>query len=156
MASGTPDWYGFRMVNIFAQDLSEIINRPTYGAAQRSAGGTSATPTGLTTLVTVSGQGMIYGGYLYVDGTGTCDTDIWQITVDGTVMSASSLFQVNKRKITDKHMDILYEVNYDDTSFLYTHGIMPAITFETSFDIKYSETNGRTPVVVATVIYALI
>ena len=45
------------------------------------------------------------------------------------------------------------DMYFDNVNFVYVIGLMPGITFESSIEILYQETYGRTPVVRSQIIY---
>ena len=57
MASGLPDYYNG--VDVTYQTLAEIINRPKYGAGQRSTAAVAVDASAETTLITITGKGMV-------------------------------------------------------------------------------------------------
>lgn len=143
-------------IDIAAQNLAEIINRPKYGAAQRVVGSITATASTKVSLGSVSGKGMIYGGFIAAYDTQTQALGLVYIEIDGVVFAAWTFNSINGWKLYEEHSYPFYMLQYDDSGFFYTVGISRGLTFETSFEIFYEEQYGRTPAVHFQVNYAVI
>jgi len=154
MPTGFPDWQV--PINISAQELEEIINRPKYGSAQIAAGSKQLTPFGTATLVSIAGTGMIYGGYIYCSGASSQRNDIPFIEIDGVALSIVDLTNLQKRGTDEKYTDLLYLKKFDDIIFDYTVSLVYGITFETSVTLKWGELAGATPTAFGRLYYALI
>lgn len=59
MSYGAPDY--FSVIDIRAQTLARVLNRPTYGGALFEDVQTTANPSVLKELINIEGTGMIYG-----------------------------------------------------------------------------------------------
>jgi len=154
MAHGLPDYY--RGVDIAYQALAQLIVRPKYGGAQNAQANVTVTPNAETTLVSVSGKGVLYGGCVFLDHTSTQLASTVRLYVDGAQLSFLSFYTLNKHNIHEPRSTSVYLLKYDNTEFIYTVGISPDITFESSFAVKYQENEGATPVVYCDLNYALI
>ncbi len=141
MASGIADY--LRMI------------RPKFGGAQFSWGLKNVVANASTTIITVSGKGVIYGGAVILDHTGTQRDCVPHIKVDGTVLGNSSFSGMNKYGIEIEHSMPVYLLKYDDVAFVYAGGLSSGISFEESFSVTYDETHGATPEVVCSAHYAL-
>jgi len=154
MSHGLPDYY--RGVDIAYQALSELINRPKYGGAQRTAGSVAVTANDTTQLISVSAKGMIYGGYLFLDHTATQKNSIFILKVDGNIIGYLSADGGNAYNINIEHNSPVYLRKYDDTNFIYCMALSHGITFETSFTVEYEEKHGGTPTLSYRVVYAVV
>lgn len=143
-------------INIAAQNLSEIINRPKYGAAQAANATFVATANATITVVSVSGKGIIYGGMLGSIGTPGTHGNIPIIRVDGVELTTASFWAANFYRMYKEHNYPLYLTRYDATDYDFSVGVSGGLTFESSFAMLYTENNGTTPSVTTRVIYALI
>lgn len=154
MAKGYPDW---RLnVDVSGQLISEIINRPKFGGAQVLQYYAAIPASQNTSLGSVEGKGMVYGGFINVQGVATQKADNIRIYVDGTFLANAPISMLNAFSITSEHSYPIYELSYDNSAFIYNIAFSHGITFETSIEIKYEEMYGRTPTVSMDFIYALI
>lgn len=154
MATGLPDYY--RGIDVTYQTLSELMNRPKYGAAQRVVGSITATASTKVSLGAVSGKGMIYGGFVAAFDTLTQDMGLVYIEIDGALYGAWSFVNINFWGLYGEHSYPFYMLRYDDADFRYSVGISSGLTFETSFEVFYEEQYGRTPTVHFQFNYALV
>ena len=154
MSSGLPDFH--RGVDVALQSLSEMTNRPKYGAAE--AEDSSVTVSGLveTSLVSVTGKGIIYGGTIGVLGTIGSHGNIPILSIDGNALSVASFSTLNVYKMYAERCYPFYLMRYDEVDYDFAVGIMPGFTFEASFEVLYDENNNTTPTVSTRVLYALI
>lgn len=142
MTSGLPDYH--RTV------------RPKYGAANNSHLNKVVTANTRTTILSVSGKGIIYGGCMYLDYTSGQRDSIPVLKVDGLDLSVISIYDLYWYSMTKPHTGSFYLLGYDDDLFVYSLGISPGVTFESSFELIYDEKHGTTPTVRCSVDYALI
>lgn len=154
MAHGLPDFY--RGVDIAYQALAQIIVRPKYGAAERVMGGTPAVANGEKVVCSVSGKGILYGGYVYIDHTSTQRDSSVYIAIDGVTMGGDFFKYLNQFSLDKPRSALCYKLLYDDTIFEYSVALSPDITFETSLSLKYYERHGQTPTIYYFLLYALI
>lgn len=154
MASGRPDY--FRGVDITYQTLAQITNRPKYGGAL-SAGGAEVMPANEElSLALITGKGMIYGGYIWVDYSASQAEGLVSLYVEGTLILAIDLLDLKKFCIDRAWAGPFYIMNYDDVDFIYSLGVSYGLTFESSFEFRYTERDGGTPIVYFDIVYALI
>ena len=153
MAHGLPDWY--RGVDIAYQALAMLITRPTYGGAMATSGFKTVTASSSNAVVTVTGEGMLYGGHIYLTSTGTQQNDQPILQIDSQNMSLLTWSQINARVLTRPESNMLFESKYDNVNFIYSAGIEYGITFETNIILQYVEAHGRTPTVWYKLLYAL-
>ncbi len=154
MSSGLPDFY--RGIDVAFQSLGQIINRPKYGGADVVDGTVIVTATSGTTLVTVTGKGMIYGGYMYLDSAASQKTGSPLLNVDGNLLTVLDFEEMNKFGLSRQWSKPYSLVKYNEVDFVYAVQLYYGITFETSFFLSYSESEGATPSVRYAVVYALI
>lgn len=136
------DALGNAFMNVKAQDLAEVINRPKYGSAQRVNGYVTC-PMGFETpLFTVSGKGIIYGGLVYTFDEDARITNEVSLYVDGNWVSWLSYnLALNYAGITH-YGQPLYASLVDTTNNRYACGLSSGITFENSFRINYRTSAG--------------
>ena len=143
MPHGSPDYWG-------------ISVRPSLGAAQREIYLLNAVASDTRQCAIIHGNGILYGGHVASQGIATQKTDTYNLYIDGNRIAHTQFEFHNEAHINKEHSSPLYELQYDDVNFLYVLGIMPGITFESSFEIRYTEAPGRTPVLLGEIIYTII
>lgn len=154
MASGFTDW--LLSLGITGQTSGWLSNRPTYGAATLGSYAGNTSPSAWKTLITVSGKGIIYGGFVSVATAQSQSTDACNLVIDGTNFIGSSFTWYNTRGLTPRHIDVFYLIKYDDSNFIYVFGIQAGLTFESSLQVRYLETKGNTFSINCKLLYALI
>ena len=156
MAKGRPDWTS--SINITGQDIAEVIERPKYGAAQDAYSDTSIGEGMTVDIALIAGTGMVYGGVMKHEGSFDPDYIELSIVIDGTSFTIFSLEDINTWMMEDKKMAPFYEKYYSEEYDKYVLGMMPGITFETSWGMsvenKYG--SGATDSMKFELIYALI
>jgi len=143
MPIGAPDYWG-------------ISVRPSFGSARRATFARAANTSAITIALTITGNGIIYGGYVLSSGVATQKADSYEIFIDGEAVAFATFLNQNTWLLNKEHVAGLYELRHDDVNFKYCLGIMPGITFEKSIRIQYLETYGRTPNIIGDIIYTLI
>jgi len=151
------DASGNLTLNVKAQDLAEVINRPKYGAHTTVLFNNYVNASSDTTLFSVSGKGIIYAMLVAVMGANVIDNDYVKYTFDGgTEISSPTILQGIQFNFTDVYEGDFSVYCYDNTNYRYAVRGFYGITFETSFVMKYTETYGRTPYVLARLFHALL
>lgn len=153
MAHGLPDYY--RGVDIAYQALAQLLVRPSYGAAQIDKGGKQVTADTDTELASISGKGVIYGGYVRLAHSSSQKSSSAFLVIDGTDMSAVAFVALNDYRINRPGANSIYLLQYDDVGFKYAAGLSQGITFESSVKLMYREEHTSTPVVYHSLEYAL-
>ncbi len=142
MASGTPDYY--RTV------------RQTLGGAQSTSVAKVVTASVVTSLLTVTGKGIIYGGTIHVEEETTQKNSILRLIIDGTPLATSS-FSSAKEEGRDGEIDMPFSIRiFDEVNFVFCMRIAKGFTFEESFEVDYFEKYAKTPTVNCRTIYALV
>jgi len=154
MASGLPDYY--RGIDLAYQALSELINRPKYGAAQISTGIVGVAAGGTETLFSISGKGVIYGGTVRIASNATQQYSTPRITLDATGLAATTLQNLKKYVVNVEHSMPIYLLAYDNTNWLYSVAYSHGITFETSVLGQYTNAGSLTATLTYFFIYAVI
>jgi len=154
MAHGLPDYY--RGVDIAYQALSEMIVRPMYGAAQQLWNTKVCQANEESEVGQKTGQGMLYGGLIYLDPADSQAQGIPKLYIDDVCMATLSFDDLDKYSLNAEHSYPLYLLTKDDANFIYSVGISHGITFESEFRIAYDENDGDVVTVWCRVIYALI
>lgn len=153
MAEGLPDYH--RPIDVAIQTMTEIVNRPKYGAAEILIINSAVGINQETWLGSIAGKGMIYGGWITVDLQGSQWNSIPILRIDNEEVGRTSFANLYRYSLTKEHNEGTYLRAYDITNQIYTVGISHGFTFETQFEILYYETHGLTPTVYARIIYAL-
>ncbi len=153
MAKGTADWQN--AISILAQQASELNTRWKFGAAFKAEGEGTISPLATTTLITITGTGMLYGGFLHISGSASLKDGIPRLAIDGQIISAESWIDINDRNLNVENSLPIYLRKYDNTNFKYTAAFSQGITFESSAQFQYIELNNVIPTVKILVVYAV-
>lgn len=142
MASGLPDYLK--------------IVRPRFGGALRSYDLRNVTGSAPTTLISVVGKGMLYGGLLSLDEAASQKNSIVRLKVDGQYISGPSFYFLNYYGTTIAGAYPVVLTKYDETNFVYGVTFSYGVTFETELALVYQEEHGGTPLIYSEMIYALL
>jgi len=82
--------------------------------------------------------------------------DEYDLYIDGLLVARAPFQDIDKFNVATEHAYAFYKLLFDDVNFDYVLGIMPGITFEKSFEIRYSETYGQNPLVTGQLLYTSI
>lgn len=154
MAAGKPDYY--RGVDISYQELAQVIVRPKHGGALYLSGQKAVSANSETTLLDVSGKGMIYGGSVWLDYTLTQADGEILIGNDASSILSPSFLRMNDYGILNPRSSVITLNKYDAVNYIYCVGLSYGITFESAFALGYIENNGTTPTVHYNLVYTLI
>lgn len=154
MAHGLPDWY--RGVDIAYQALAQMIVRPTYGGAIESQGNQVVTASATTTLVTISGKGMIYGGHGRTQYTSTQMDSGLRLELDGNLVFYEPFRDLDTYGATSARAYPVIISKYDNAGFYYAASLAYGLTFESELVLKYVENHGTTPNIYYSIVYALV
>jgi len=127
-----------------------------HGAPSREIWTLANAPLGVTSMVPILGKGMIYGGYCTSLGTANQETDAFSIEVDGQILYQHSFKGMAEWKLNTPSSGALYLLQNDIVAFRHSLAIMPGITFESGFLLRYTEMTGGTPNIASLVNYAII
>ena len=166
MAHGSPDWHklsdvdilaqsvGDIHINVAAQDIAQIINRPTYGGANVSTYDSNPPTSTTTELISITGQGVIYGGYIWIhDGTSRYN-DSFILHVDGVDIFNITSYYLRTLNFSKYENTPLRMCVYNEYMKYYLATIQNDITFESNFKIKYANAGGGASTVTAQAYYA--
>jgi len=152
MAHGHQDY--IRGINIAYQTLTRQIVQPTYGGAQNSRDTVEVEANSWTTLVSVGGKGICYGGYVHVHYTSIQKNSLVKIEYDGALTASKSFYILNHNSLDKPTCCPIFILKYDDIIFNYSVGLQSGITFDSSLKLFYKEVHGGTPNVNYNLIYA--
>ena len=141
MASGLPD-FGLGV-------------RPQFGAAESASGTTTVTASDWTTLATILGKGMLYGGFLGFNYTSTQRASLVRLVIDGNLLLNKSFQVMNALSLTEPRTHPLSLLKFDDTEFIYCVGFSYGLTFEQSLVLQYFEEYGTTPAVTFNIVHGI-
>lgn len=153
MANGHKDWDV--PISISAQELDAITNRPKYGAAQRAVADLSVSTPSETPLITVSGRGMIYSGFITLVSTAQHNLDGGVLRIDGSLVSFETMSDLNSAGVFNPGTYPFYLVKYDPVNFVYTQAMFYGVTFESLLAINWVNTSANAVIVKANLVYAL-
>lgn len=151
-----PDYTQYAAIDIFTQTLDRILNRPTYGGALTSAVTRAVTANDDTLLMSVAGEGMLYGGLLIVDAGMTQEDSLLFPILDLNSQAVISFGSIIDLGFVRESGVTPIVCNYDDVNNVYSFALPWGITFETSFSMLYREAHGDTPTVTCIMYYALV
>lgn len=142
MTSGMPDYLrGMRL---------------KHGAPMESAGSKAVASLGYTTLLTVSGKGIIYGGLVFLNHTSSQKSSEVILELDGDRMISMSFTDMNLLGIDVFGIYPQMLRKFDDVNFIYSVGLCYGVTFETSLKVIYNELHGSDPTVFSQLMYAIV
>jgi hypothetical protein len=108
-------------------------------------------------MLTVSGEGMIYGGTVCVDANASQANSVVKMIIDDETQTSISFGVLNQYSLNQRMGSISHLAHYDDINFLYAVFLPVSVTFESMFEVVYynAATTGQA-VVAVTVSYALV
>ena len=150
------DANGIMKANLSVQDLDFLTVRPAYGEAVEAHGTEAISASSTETLKTVTGRGVVIGGW-FSFGIGQTHKSIeCGIKTEGTVVQQEAASVLNGRKHYTPGCQPLYLSLYDDIGFDYCVGISKGLTFETSFDMFVKNPYAFETTVIWFLFYALV
>lgn len=154
MSHGTQDWHS--AIDVVLQSLDEIIQRPKFGIVAPAVYAAAVTASSRTTLVNISGIGNIYWGSIGVTASADQSADYFIFTIDGEAITSATFRRAVDYGTSSPRLPGVFTDCLDNVNFYYSAALGSSITFETSVQIEYVETQGNTPVVTSRLVYALI
>lgn len=143
-------------IDINSQSLTQVIQRPKFGAAQRGSYADTYPADSDSDIITISAKGVIYGGYLRAKHTSSHKFDRVKIIIDGQTLFDRGFTEM----LTEAHQrplalfcDLLH---YDDTNYRYIVGFPSQVTFESSCVVNYRNKEHYTTWVESDIYYATI
>lgn len=143
MASGHSDWYG---LPIF----------PRYGAATLTSWDENCPAGELTTIKTIIGKGVVYGGYNYLEGGVSHREDVFYFRVDNTTIAAWTHEWMRDKGFFFPDNQITNLILYDDVNFKYGVGIAKFISFEANCIIIYKNETAEDKHAVGSLCYTIL
>lgn len=142
MTAGMPDYTG--------------IVRPGYGHAMGRTLYTDVIADELTTLMTVTGKGMTYGGNVWLEfGSNQGNSEVY-LLIDGSNIAWMSFERLKKYGITKSGAYPITINKFDSFRCIFSVGISYGITFERSIALAYNEKHSGDPRVHWSLIYTLV
>jgi len=142
MAVGLPDYY--RGI------------RPRYGAAGSKYDFINVGASEEKSLCTVTGKGVIYGGFIRMLGLSAAWDDKPKLLIDGKAVSELKYSELLSYGIDDTTKGPLFLTYYDMVNWIYCVGISAGMTFESTVEIRYHRSPAVAKPVRIGIIYALI
>lgn len=136
MPTGMKDFWSGSQVDIVAQALYAIQNRPTYGGAQSANGNWSAQTNELKTLVSVTGTGMLYGGYIEANASSGVQNNRVYLNIDGQVLISHLISTLNTYNINDYPRYSMYLIEGGGTDAHWVVSLTPGFTFDSSMKVE--------------------
>ena len=143
-------------LNVKRQDLGYLTQRPMYGAAKGAQYTPSITANADTTILTINGSGMLYSCCVCVSDSNTCSADRVKAYIDGSSLMEQSFLDLSDGGFFFPGSNLFTLDKYDDIDYKYNLSMHSGITFDTSFQLVFTEVNGNTPIVKSIIRYALL
>lgn len=148
---------GIMKANLSVQDLDFLTVRPAYGAAEVEAGSQAISYSTTYTVVSISGRGVIYFGWIFTPGATAANQETMEVWVDGVKVLSSDMLTIYQNEMFTPGSGLLYVVGWDREHTRYRVCFTPGLTFEATFELKIKGSYlGITPDYSWNVIYALI
>ncbi len=150
------DGSGIMKANLSAQDLNFLTVRPAYGEAKYAAGTETVPNNTETSLVTVTDQGVTYGGVIYWDS-GVTDSKIMygRLYTDDVLSFTMQIDFMRLNGLTRPGSAPMYAARVDPTNMTYAIGISPGTTFESKLELRVVHAAGLSIDVSYQLIYAV-
>ena len=130
------DSAGNLTLNLAAQDLAEVISRSKYGSANSWYTSQTCTAGQVQGLGSVSGKGVVYGGFVYVNEAWNVNDQVY-IYCDQKPVDILKVGQAWNDDLTCYRPHQLYINNYDLITPRLHIGIGGGWTFETKFEVAF-------------------
>ena len=130
MPTGYPDYFG-------QPGFSKL------GAAQELQDDDSVDANTTKTMFEITGQGVIYGGYIWIDDPDNDGLNDMTIFVDDTRMFLAGVLKQHSRFLYKGLPLPIYMYYWDPDAGTFGYGISPGITFTSKFRIDYIERGGN-------------
>lgn len=152
MSRGYPDFYrGFEIYG----GAVRIKVFPGWGHAQRSTYDDTPTLNDYEDLITLSGQGIFFGGRMQIDSTGFPSTDLMKITIDGNIFEEITCLKARDVAKGGAIGTPIKLVLVNELKKIYQVDLRGDFTFESSFVFSYKSLRIATTNVELTCFYAL-
>ena len=153
MATGYPDWV--TPISIVAQALAELVNRPAYGVPKTLFFGETVAPNTFKLVGSVTGKGMMYGGFIAWSSAGECKNTEIELYLDGVLAIRYGPAALLQAGLLNNGSCYIYLLNYDDVNKEFSIGFSYPITFETSLAVYIDTYNDANHSVTMRLLYAL-
>lgn len=134
MTRGGPDW--FKGWEAFGTGVRLRVF-PAYGGAIRATGTIVTPATEYKTLVSITGLGIIYGGFIWVDADTDHETDDVDLLIDDVTVCHLTFREAAKFNLDHPNAAPLWIAARDPFLFRYSMGISPGMTFDESVKVNY-------------------
>ena len=132
MPRGYPDYFG---QSIF----------PKYGSLKVATGSGISLPNGVEkTVVSISGKGQVYSGFMSISGTVSPVNTSCRVYVDNNLIFAQTIKNMLDHGFTLPDTTLLYVREYNTTNNYALIVVMKGITFEVNFVLKALATASAT------------
>lgn len=143
-------------MNLYAQDLDEMVNRFKYGAPTFSYASSGMPIQGWNTIYDITGKGYIYHFDAYLKGAASHYLDQIEVTMDGELFTSHNFNTLNIYNSFKDDSKALQLAIYNDVEFEYRVVGLQGYTFESSILIRYSRNPVNNPNVLRSLVYTLI
>jgi len=131
-------------ININAQTIERLIEAPSYGGARYIQSSGSVEPGDDVVIASITGAGIIYGGFIVITDERTPERGGIGIDIDGTGFPSLTFARLDEAQIYERNNWFVYLRKYDTTNYFYVLAFTPGVTFDSSYKVHY----GRIPTAV--------
>ena len=134
MAKGAQDYY--QIIDITAQSIASLATRPTYGGVGTTYANFSVTNGQNKEMISITGQGIIYGGYILLYASAEVVNFRCFPTIDGHSAVYQSVETIKTMNLIRPHGLTPTLIFQDEVNFDYALIIEGGVTFESTY--KYN------------------
>ncbi len=154
MSSGLPDW--ILALNVDGQQDGYLKQRPSYGGAQRSLFNTTIANGINSNIVSITGIGQTYGGFIKASAAATFKNSIVTVRVDTIIIFSASLAVLNSMNAVRLNQGFVILSQFDDVNFVYGISYTFGFTFESSLSVNWASQSSGDVLVNSNFNYALV
>ena len=154
MSSGLPDW--ILALNVDGQQDGYLKQRPSYGGAQRALFNTTIANGFNTNIVSITGIGQTYGGFIKASAAASFKYSIITIRVDTIIVFSASLDVLNSINAIKLNQGFVILSKVDEFNFVYGLSYTFGFTFESSLTVNWASQSSGDVLVNSNFNYALV
>jgi len=155
MAHGAPDWWSRAHIDIIAQALAYLEQRPMYGEAKMVEGDVLISANSSGTLVQITGKGKLYSGYIRIVTDHSVKKDAIRWYIDGNLIYETTWWDFIRFGASRPYESLMWANCYDEVNNYFTAGLMSDITFEESLKLTYENNSDYNVIVYCNLTYTL-
>jgi len=156
MAHGAPDWWSRAHIDIIAQALAYLEQRPIYGEAKNAEDTVLIPANEGGSLVKIIGKGKLYSGIIHIATNHSVKEDHIRLYVDGNSIYETTWENLIRFGVSRPYDSLMWASCYDEVNYRYAASFMGDITFEENFELAYYNTTDYTVTLYYNLTYALV